>query len=96
MTPKEAIRKYCFNFCMNKNNVDLCTSPECSLYDYRKSKSKDRKFLAAIKARCKDCSIDVRPKDCIEKECQLWIYRLGHNPARKGIGNKSPSFAKKP
>lgn len=54
--------------------------------------------VQAIREKCLDCSggsvTDVR--DCWSKECPLYEYRLGHNPARKGIGRKggNPEFRK--
>ena len=45
--------------------------------------------LKAIRAKCLDCSND-QPKEvrlCTHKDCALYKYRLGNNPARKGIGN---------
>lgn len=44
--------------------------------------------LKAIRAKCLDCCIgqvnEVRL--CPSKDCALWPYRLGHNPARQGVG----------
>lgn len=46
--------------------------------------------LKAIRAKCLDCCIgqanEVRL--CPSKDCALWPYRLGHNPARQGVGGK--------
>jgi len=50
--------------------------------------------LKAIRAKCLDCCCgqanEVRL--CPSSDCTLWPYRLGHNPARKGLGNKNGSF----
>jgi hypothetical protein len=44
--------------------------------------------MQAILAKCKDCSgyqLSERI-NCTVKECSLYPYRLGKNPAREGIG----------
>ena len=43
--------------------------------------------LKAIRQHCLVCA--GRPKDvreCPSTECSLHAYRMGHNPARKGVG----------
>ena len=51
--------------------------------------------LKKIKAYCKWCCNNYNPNDyCSSQECSLYIYKNGRNPARKGIGNKSPIFKK--
>ncbi len=50
--------------------------------------------LKAIRAKCLDCS-GFQPKEvrlCACTECPLYTYRLGVNPARKGIGKHKPFF----
>jgi hypothetical protein len=47
--------------------------------------------LKAIRAKCLDCSGN-KPKEvrlCPVKGCSLYVYRLGHNPKRKGKGGFS-------
>ena len=46
--------------------------------------------MKAIRAKCIDCSGGsvYEPKYCTVKQCPLWPYRDGHNPALKGKGNK--------
>ena len=45
--------------------------------------------LKAIRLKCLDCSgTAYEVKMCTATGCPLYIYRDGHNPARKGIGNK--------
>jgi len=87
-TPLKAVRKYCL-WCMagQANEVKLCPSTECPLYDLRFNKSKKGlSALKQIKKRCKDCSENV--KKCEFEDCSLFLYKTGHNPARKGIGGK--------
>ena len=44
--------------------------------------------LKAIRAFCIDCSggSPSEVRNCIIPECPLYLYRLGKNPNRKGIG----------
>jgi len=49
--------------------------------------------LKAIRAKCLECSAgsikEVRL--CPVHDCELYQYRMGHNPKRKGLGGKPPS-----
>ncbi len=48
--------------------------------------------LRAIKKYCKMhcCAGDIPSwKECGDEECPLFIYRIGKNPKRKGIGGKN-------
>lgn len=44
--------------------------------------------LKAIRLKCLDCCCGqiVEVKNCPCSDCPLYIYRYGHNPARKGKG----------
>lgn len=47
--------------------------------------------VKAIRAKCLECG--GRPKEvriCETQTCSLYIYRLGKNPNRSGIGGKKP------
>jgi hypothetical protein len=46
--------------------------------------------LNAIRTKCLDCSGEVKKEVeiCVIPDCPLYPYRMGHNPKRKGIGNK--------
>ena len=46
--------------------------------------------IKSIRAFCYECreSDWVKVKECSDKECPLWIYRMGKNPNRKGIGGR--------
>ena len=49
--------------------------------------------VKAIRAKCLDCCSD-QPSEvrlCPSEDCALWPYRMGHNPARSGIGGKISS-----
>lgn len=44
--------------------------------------------LKAIREKCLDCCADQpgEVRACPSESCPLWLYRMGHNPNRKGIG----------
>lgn len=46
--------------------------------------------LKAIRLKCLDCCCGqaIEVKLCPSKNCPLYSYRMGHNPARKGVGGK--------
>jgi len=46
--------------------------------------------LKAIRQKCLDCA-GGKPSEvrkCVSDDCPLYPYRMGHNPARKGICRK--------
>ncbi len=45
--------------------------------------------LKAIRKKCLDCSGGSRAevRECTIPDCSLYLYRLGKNPARKGMGS---------
>jgi len=53
--------------------------------------------VKAIRAYCLDCcnwqAYEVT--HCTRTQCELYPYRMGHNPNRKGVGPKNPTFTKK-
>lgn len=53
--------------------------------------------LQAIRKKCLDCCCgqanEVRL--CVCKDCTLYEFRFGHNPARKGIGGKFGQLSNK-
>ena len=47
----------------------------------------------AIKLNCIRCSGGLSEvRRCASVDCPLFIYRLGHNPARRGIGGGPGNF----
>jgi hypothetical protein len=48
--------------------------------------------IKAIRQHCIECSGDSTKevKICELADCPLYPYRMGHNPARKGMGSKDP------
>ena len=60
-------------------------------------KEKKLSPLKAIRAHCLACS-GFQPKEvrnCSITNCPLHLYRLGTNPARKGVGKGKVVFASK-
>ena len=49
--------------------------------------------LKAIRLKCLDCTCDQpgEVRACPSESCALWPYRMGHNPARKGMGGNFSS-----
>ena len=88
ITPSKAIKLEC-KWCMGGVKSVRCGSQIC------KFNNKSLSHLKRIKAHCLDC-VETRQeiKDCTGKLlsenrlCYLHPYRLGHNPKRKGIGNR--------
>ena len=97
ITPSKAIKLEC-KCCMGSRKSFKCDSQICKL------NNKSLSHLKRIKAHCLDC-VEIRGeiKDCTgkllfeDRLCYLHPYRLGHNPKRKGIGNRlgNPKFLQK-
>jgi hypothetical protein len=52
--------------------------------------------LKAIRKYCLSCEDgSAGVKDCAIKDCPLYPFRFGTNPARKGIGRKEGNIALK-
>jgi len=88
MTPSTAIKLTC-KWCMGGVKSARCDSQICELNNRTLSR------LKRIKQHCLDC-VETRGevKVCTSKLffedrlCYLHPYRLGHNPKRKGMGNR--------
>ncbi|MBU0478762.1 hypothetical protein KKC91_09385 [bacterium] len=52
--------------------------------------------IKAIRKKCLDCMCNQSKevKLCTSPNCPLYPYRLGKNPARKGIGGKIDNYKK--
>lgn len=50
--------------------------------------------LTCIKRECLQCQGNLADfvRTCQSTDCALWVFRLGHNPHRAGIGNLRASF----
>ena len=48
--------------------------------------------LKAIRKKCLECSAEspMEVRLCPIKDCELYQYRFGHNPKRKGVGGNPP------
>ena len=94
-TPLLAIRQHCTWCCNGAAHVRGCNSPNCGLHRLRFGKRvAGVSPLRATRARCLDClSSAAEVARCAERDCPLWVYRDGHNPARRGIGNQNPAKA---
>lgn len=46
--------------------------------------------LRAIRLKCLDCCCQqiAEVRTCTITSCELWPFRMGHNPNRKGLGGK--------
>jgi len=52
--------------------------------------------LRAIRRYCLNCAGSFKAiKHCMSFDCPLYIYRLGHDPQRKGIGVRDNLFRSK-
>jgi hypothetical protein len=58
---------------------------------------KGRVSVKTIRARCKDCGegTALAIKNCEFPDCELYPYRFGKNPNRKGMGGGGVLFKKK-
>ena len=85
MSPLQAVKKYCVWCCNDQpKEVNLCQDFKCSL----NKKNLTKKVLKAIRLRCIDCQPDSKKAvlNCTGNDCFLYIFRLGKNPNRAGIG----------
>lgn len=50
--------------------------------------------LKAIRQKCIDCvgGNKAEVRKCTAENCPLFIFRMGHNPNRKGIGSKDTAL----
>lgn len=107
-TPLKSIRKKCLD-CVgsNRSEITKCQetgstagpSGQCDLYHYRSGKRSKLASLSSLKSIRKYClwcmcgqSNEV--KLCVSPECALFTYRLGKNPARKGLCGKPPAHGR--
>ena len=105
-TPLQAVRRYCVEHCMNNQakEVKFCPTDDsipiigaCPFHKLRFGKNPEHlPVLKQIRKRCLDCSgyiiKDVR--ECVIKECFLYPFRMGHNPALKGKGGNISKYRK--
>lgn len=95
MTPLRAIALHCLA-CSSGDFSErkLCVSEACPLYNYHLGRGKNGLRptpLQAVKLWCAVCIGEGPVRLCAMKECPLIPYRMGKNPARKGLGGKGAS-----
>jgi len=101
LTPIKAILKRCLDCSGNMDGVKNCecfldngTIKICFLYPYRIGRRPKIKAeltsVKSIRLHCLWCCCGsfALVRDCSVTDCPLWKYRMGKNPARKGIGKK--------
>ena len=86
-TPRKAIKEHCKE-CVS-GDLSLCASPDCKLYHYKRTRSLSNpplSIMKAIKAQCFECTgYEIEEtKNCTDKKCNLYPYRMGKNPKNKG------------
>lgn len=89
-SPRKAIREYCVECCNGSyNEVELCCSTHCTLYEFRTGKSvkgERRQSAAEIKKHCRSCVETYSDVvGCKLYNCKLWSFRLGKSPWREKI-----------
>ena len=104
--PLQATRNHCLIQCC-KNlpaEVRVCDAEgQCPIWSLRFGRKPDGftgNVLKTIKAQCRMCRCSdelggMKVKDCPNKGCNLWSFRLGKNPSRKGIGGGNAETLKK-
>jgi len=92
-----SIREYCkWCMCGNSHEIRKCLNTRCDFYPVRSGRGvKGLSNLMRIKRHCVECSGKIKAvSDCDTIECPLYLYRLGHNPFRKGIGRNAEQMKK--
>ncbi len=99
VTPGKAIHRHCVSCVEHAHEVKYCQGDKmiggqgnkngiCYFFTYRLGRG--RPSVKVIRRFCLECHGDSRKsvRDCPSKKCHLYIYRMGTNPARAGVGNK--------
>lgn len=89
-SPRKAIREYCIECCNGLyNEVELCCSTHCTLYEFRMGKSvkgERRQSAEEIKKHCLSCVETYSDVvGCKLYNCKLWPFRLGKSPWREKV-----------
>lgn len=93
MTPLRAIRKHCIECAGSPGDVKNCGGDKmlgggrCLLYPYHMGKG--RPSVKLIRRYCIQCMGGSRlfVAECPRKDCTLYPYRFGKNPAMEGKVN---------
>ena len=93
-SPLKAIRKHCLDCCLGQSiEVKLCGATGCPVHPLRHGKKVEAvNVLKTIRAKCAECSGDEQAKNCTVEDCNLWPFRTGHNPNRKGLGGNTEAL----
>jgi hypothetical protein len=101
MTPQEATRKTCID-CLGLNQFhtalitdcqgDTALNGACPMYHKRLKGSVSVKLIRKHCLYCQGKNSDA-VADCNTTSCSFYIYRLGRNPARAGMGRRD-AFAR--
>lgn len=91
--PRKAVKEFCLQCCNGSwNEVDLCCSKSCVLWQHRKGKSVDNcgnalKYNAKlIKEYCLSCAENYAEiVECKCVNCAFWPFRLGQSPWRSRV-----------
>lgn len=102
LRPLKAIRQFCCHCVGSSNEVRDCqgdtiigVNPDgywtCPLHEYRFGHKPVKSLLSPLKAIHRHCvycmgGSNEEIKLCVDDDCFLHPFKLGHNPNRKGIG----------
>ena len=84
-TPRSAVLQFCRE-CIGNGNLQECDAQNCPFHMYIKRKGQPD--LSKIRKKCLECmgGSSIFVEECGMETCPLYIYRLGTNPNRTGIG----------
>jgi len=97
ISPRKAIRDHCKECvsALSGYTVEaMCASPNCNLFHYKRVKTlpnPPKTILKSIKSNCLECTgfEYLETKNCTDKKCNLYPYRLGRNKKLKGGPGRS-------
>ena len=84
-TPRSAVLRFCRG-CAADGETQECMETDCPFHTYLKRKGQPA--LSRIRKKCLECmgGNAALVEACELTVCPLYIYRLGTNPKRAGIG----------
>ena len=84
-TPRSAVIRFCRG-CAADGDIQNCEVVDCPFHTYLKRKGQPA--ISQIRKKCLECMGGSASaiEECETKTCPLYIYRLGTNPKRTGIG----------
>jgi len=104
-TPKHILHEYCHYCIQDKRDSevencggDFCivTGRQCPFFPYRMGKK--RPPMKVFRQFCLECMGGSRKfvRECITIDCQLYPYRFGKNPAKKGADAERMAQIRRP